>query len=129
MPVRYSLCKRGPVQQGMGRTCNGPCKNCSFAHSLQELECADNAPCYWPDQSGIKGGAAGVDRFFGQKYSAAQLVRLFSFIAHEHDWWQYEDDSPKWVSMLLWWHGTLHPSAFTRLGNFDWPAEAFSIAR
>ena len=65
VPVRYSLRKHGPVQQGVGRACNGPRKNCSFAHSLWELEYADSAACCWPGQSGAKGGVAGVDRFFG----------------------------------------------------------------
>ena len=128
MPVRYSLCKHGPVWQGIGRTCNGPCKDCKFAQSLRELEYADKASCYLPDQSGIKGGVCGVDRFFGQKYSAAQLVRLFSFIAHEYDSWQSRSQFPPWGGMLLWWHGILHPSMFSFMGDFGWPADVSRIS-
>ena len=50
------------------------------------------------DDSDKKGGLAGIDIWFGQRYSLAQHSRVCSYVEYEGP------PFPDWVRMYLWFH-------------------------
>lgn len=88
---KYALCKHGEWHARRA--------DCGFAHRLSELELSSRYECYLSDQSGGGGGHAGVDIFYGQQYSANQLMRIFSYICQSL---QYNHHLPDWVRLFLW---------------------------
>ena len=115
MAPKYALCKHGR------RHGDSWPSTCGFAHSLDELRYADNRWCYGLDSSSHRCGQSGVDIFYGQSYSAGQLLRVLVYMCEE-------DQLPRWARMVLWYYRILPASAFACDGDFGWPLEVSSVA-
>ena len=91
--AKYALCKHGPHCRAHKR------ERCGFAHSIAEVTLPDEV---WnrrfEDDSDKKGGLAGIDIWFGQRYSLAQHSRVCLYVECEGP------PFPDWVRMYLWFH-------------------------
>ena len=96
MAPKYALCKHGSSHSR---------RSCGFAHSLEELELADQPLCHGLDSSSARYGRSGVDLFYGQCYSASQLLRVLMYVTQA-------SQLPLWARMVLWYYRILPASAF-----------------
>ena len=95
--------------------------SCGFAHSLQELELVDKPSCYGIDSSCHRCGKSDVDFFYGQCYSASQLLRVLMYVTQA-------SHLPSWARMVLWYYRILPPSAFALDFDFVWPVAVAYVA-
>ena len=112
MAPKYALCKHGSSHDR---------RSCGFAHSLAELELADQPLCYGIDSSSARYGRSGVDLFYGQSYSASQLLRVFMYITQS-------SELPNWAHMVLWYYHILPISAFAMQYDFSWVSSVGQVA-
>ena len=91
--AKYALCKHGPHCRAHKR------ERCGFAHSIAEVTLPDEVwDRRFEDDSDKKGGLAGIDIWFGQRYSLAQHSRVCTYVEYEGP------PFPDWVRMYLWFH-------------------------
>ena len=112
MAPKYALCKHGTSHSR---------RSCGFAHSLAELELADQPLCYGIDSSSAPYGRSGVDLFYGQSYSASQLLRVLMYVTQA-------SQLPLWGRMVLWYYRILPISAFALDFDFSWPSSVSQVA-
>ena len=116
--VPYALCKHGPY-------CKRLQSYCGYGHSLDSigLPFGSFTPKLWIDVSHFHKGHAGIDQWYGQRYTVSQENRLLTYIAYENH------PFPDWVYMYMWFvdHSRWREHNDLVCVDFNWGATAYLL--